>query len=503
MRLTDACPTKLIHAEYELLDPSSCHTLGHGASGTVQLAFHRRTGRPVAVKTIAKHDALGLFSKNRFRDGARKRIPRLEEVDVLSLLRGAPNVIQLLDVYETNTEVQLVLEYCEGGDLFDCIKRRRQRRLSDPLEGFSGYFLECEVSRVAKTLLEVLDTLHQRHIVHRDVKPENILLVKPDENDCSLDVKLTDFGLSRILREEVSPSAPESDSSSDQESERKHRRSRAYSRVGSDHYTAPEVHSGLGYDTPVDIYSLGVTLYVMLCGAPPSASQFTHSLYNMEGSARLSSVTSEGSSSFSDSDESAPSRPMTKTDLFPPELNISPTAQDFICQLIHPDPARRITASNALKHEWITQYDNNDSMDDLKVREEAFNSPNSKTGRSRALSVEQAEAMFKMPIQGSLYEIAPPVFPPTNSPKLSPVPTPPPVSVTLASVCNKLVPFLDEQRHHKHRRHKSSSKKHSRHEDKDSLVSSMPTPPKKVRMERSSSENSPDSCNRIRIAGHS
>eukprot|EP00804_Cyclotella_cryptica_P007057 CCRYP_014492-RA/>CCRYP_014492-RA protein AED:0.48 eAED:0.42 QI:0/-1/0/1/-1/1/1/0/588 len=522
VRLTDASPAKLIHSEYELLDPSSCHTLGHGASSTVRLAYHRRTGRAVAVKTIAKHDALGLFSKNRWRDGGgastRKRIPRLEEVDVLTALRGCPDVIQLLDVYESNTEVQLVLEYCEGGDLFDCIKSRRQRRLLGSA-GFHGDFLECEASRVAKTLLGVLENLHFRHIVHRDVKPENILLVKPDEEVSLLDVKLTDFGLAKILRhdseEESSSDAPESNVSSDQESpnERK-QRSRAYSRVGSDYYTAPEVHSGLGYDTPVDIYSLGVTIYVMLCGVPPSTSQFTQSLYKMQDeNATPSGSTSDGESSSSDSEESAPCTPTSKADLFPSELNVSPLAQDFVCNLIHPDPARRITASNALKHKWITQYaiDSGDARTMVHDDVSAALST-SKTGRSRTLSVEEAEALLRLPIQGSLYEIAPPVIPPTNSPKASSVPTPPPVSVTLASVCSKLVPLVDEQRHHKHRRLKSSSKKHSRGaEDKASFVSSLSTPPKKVCMEQQPASSNThksvggnaSSCNRFRIAGHS
>lgn len=164
VRLTDASPTQSIHTKYELLDPSLCRTLGHGASSTVRLAYRRSDGRPVAVKTIAKHDALGLWSKtNRWRIGARgsmssprdaaqmqqtRRPPRLDEVDVLTSLEGiCPNVVQMLDVYETHHEVQLVLEYCEGGDLFDCIKRRKQFEMqpdgsSEPL--IHGSFTESE-----------------------------------------------------------------------------------------------------------------------------------------------------------------------------------------------------------------------------------------------------------------------------------------------------------------------------------------------------------------------
>jgi len=252
----------------------------------------------------------------------------------------------------------------------------------------------------------------------------------------------------------------------------------------------------------------------MLCGVPPSTSQFTHSLYKMQDeNITPSGSTSEGESSSSDSEQSAPCTPTSKVGLFPPEFNVSPLAQDFVCKLIHPDPVRRITASNALKHKWITQYAVGSGDTKPRVQYDAsVVVPNSKSGRSRTLSIEEAETLLKLPIQGSLYEIAPPVFPPTNSPKMSSVPTPPPVSETLASVCSKLVPFLDEQRHHTHRRHKSSSKKHSRGaEDKASLVSSLSTPPKKVCIEHQpASSNSQksiggnsSSCNRLRIVGHS
>lgn len=504
VRLTDACPTKLIHSEYELLDPSCCHTLGHGASSTVQLAYHRRTGKPVAVKTIAKHDALGLCSKNRYRDGSRK-VPRLEEVDVLSLMRGCDNVIELLDVYETNTEVQLVLEYCEGGDLFDCIKRRRHRRLLDPsLMEYPGNFREGEVARVAKTLLGVLKTMHENHCIHRDVKPENILLVKPDEDGSLLDVKLTDFGLAKILHQETDDAcftdASESNASSDNDRTLRKQRSRAYSRVGSDFYTAPEVNIGLGYDTPVDIYSLGVTLYVMLCGTPPSLSQLINDpIDKIEDQARSSCITTEDS--CSDSEESNPSTPTAMADLFPTELNISPLAQDFVCKLINPNNEQRVTALDALQHEWITQFEGDDVASGA--------SPFSKT---RSMSVSEAKAFLKLPIQGSLHEIAPLVLPPSNSPKLTPTPTPPPVSVTLANVCTKLVPFLDGQRHHNknHRRYKSSPRKHSRSLDKARIVTSTATPPKKIRMEQQPSSSissdkitrDPGTCGRIRIIGH-
>lgn len=511
VRLTDACPTQLIHTKYELLDPSRCRTLGHGASSTVRLAYRRSDGQPVAIKTIAKHDALGLWSKtNRWRLGARrsmssprdaagemrqlvKRTPRLDEVDVLTSLKDCcPNVVQLLDVYETNQEVQLVLEYCEGGDLFDCIKHRKQIEMErgggtlspeEPL--IHGSFTEQETATVAKTLLKVLDTLHSRHIVHRDIKPENILLV--EEDDCMDQlgtVKLTDFGLARLLHDDKSEDAASkasSDDSTELDSSLK-QRSRAYSRVGSDYYAAPEVHMGLGYDTPVDIYSLGVTLYVMLCGTPPSSTSF----FKTED-ADLSDEDSTCMASVSD--ESSESSQCSGSELFPSDLKISSLAIDLISKMIHPDPDKRIVASEALKHQWVLNnsiQEETHKMTHIASKMSLCASSSSESlSRKRTLSFAQTESILRI-------GPALPVVPPSNSPTLklselglvshtppnvcnSPAsPNPEDISLTLADVCNKLAPLVDEhqlrkQRKHRHRSHSHgdkacflSSRKHSR-----------------------------------------
>ena len=481
----------MIHNKYELLDPSRCRTLGHGASSTVRLAYRRSDGQPVAVKTIAKHDALGLWSKtNRWRLGARgsmssprdaagelkqqmkRRTPRLDEVDVLTSLKGiCPDVVQLLDVYETHQEVQLVLEYCDGGDLFDCIKRRKQLEVepqpdsSEPL--IHGSFTELETAKVAMAMLDVLNVLHSKHIVHRDIKPENILLV--DEDDCVGqlgEVKLTDFGLARLLHDDKETSDSEDELSVTRQ------RSRAYSCVGSDYYAAPEVHLGLGYDTPVDIYSLGVTLYVMLCGTPPT---HTPSFFKSEDD-DLSDEESSCMASISEESHSSQG-----SELFPPELNIPTQARDLITKMIHHDPDKRITASEALTHEWIAKQMDVESKP-LCLSKLSL-SPSNENFRPRTLSFAETESFLRI---GPVL----PVVPPSNSPTLkirdlgqfmcSPedVPTTPAsptpnheaiVSVTLADVCNKLAPLVDEQRLHKQRkrRHRSYS-----HADKIAFLSS-------------------------------
>ena len=509
VRLTDADPSQHILSKYDLLDPSLCRTLGHGASSTVQLAYRRSDNLPVAVKTIAKHAALRLWSKtNRWQTGARRsmssprdgadellqqrdrRRPRLDEVDVLMGISGiCPDVVQLLDVYETNQEVHLVLEYCHGGDLFDCIKRRRQTQIEKGLI-LQGIFSEAETASVAKTLLSVLDVLHQKHLVHRDIKPENILLVNEDDDSSQLHVKLTDFGLARILDGEDD----EFDTTTEDPAVR---RSRAYSRVGSDYYAAPEVYMGLGYDTPVDIYSLGVTLYVMLVGCPPSTSTFS---FDTD-----SDFSDEDSSATSDSEQSAPSSQLpSRTKLFPPEMNISPSAQELITSMIHPDATKRISASAALKHEWILNH--SASQEDVEMATMDMSSKLSislpTTNRS-ALTTTETEAFLRLPFQ---------VFPPSNSPTAKDS-ADSAVTLTLTDVCSKLVPIAN--RHGQQKKKRSRHRSHSRSEiqipsPKTRNISDLSgeelakvitaTPTKKVRVESRKSSPSSLYASPLRVA---
>lgn len=431
------------------------------------------------------------------RDGAdellqqqvRQRSPRLEEVDVLMELRGiCPDVVQLLDVYETNEEVQVVLEYCHGGDLFDCIKRRRQKQLEKGL-ALQGIFSEAETASVAKTLLTVLDVLHQRHIVHRDIKPENILLVSADYRNCQLQVKLTDFGLARLLNAKEDGHQPTTENPA-------LRRSRAYSRVGSDYYAAPEVYMGVGYDTPVDIYSLGITLYVMLVGAPPSTSSF-----NFDADSDLSD---EDYSVGSDSEESSPSSQSSINKLFPPEMNISQSAQELISSMIDHDVAKRITASAALKHEWILRHSAGPGGDIEMGTTDVLSK------LSISLSTNS-----RLPLQGSsLYEITPPLIP-SNSPTAK-YSADSEVTLTLNDVCSKLAPIANGQGYQKKKRNRlrslshgelkfPPSKKHTRNiselsGDELSKLNITTTPTKKVRAESSKSKTSSLFISHLQVA---
>jgi serine/threonine protein kinase len=314
VRLTDSDPSKHLEAEYDL-HSLGCGVLGHGAFSTVRLAIRRLDGVKVAVKSIAKHDALR----------SRRLRPRgerdLEEWEMLKRLQDHPYVITLLDVFETDEEIQLVTEYCPGGELFDAIQKKRNRTQSMR----RGQYTEAQAACITTQILRALEDLHAADVVHRDVKPENILLA--DNDDSAIHVKLCDFGLARSLFRK--PSSDSLSSSDGEASPLTPGRSRAYSSVGSNYYVAPEICYGAAYDTAVDIYSLGVTVYIVLCGFPPVFS-------GSEADARV---------------------------MFPNAYwkDISDDAKDLVRRMLNPDPTARISATEALQDKWIISWNTDSS----------------------------------------------------------------------------------------------------------------------------------------------
>ncbi|XP_034281521.1 SNF-related serine/threonine-protein kinase-like [Pantherophis guttatus] len=193
--------------------------LGRGHFAEVRLARHVFTGERVAVKVI---------EKGRLGGAAAARLRR--EVGCMKLVQH-PNVVRLYQVLETPARLYLVLELGDGGDLFDLLTRR------------PGGLDEARAKGYFAQVVHAISYCHRLHVVHRDLKPENVLFFQQQGV-----VKLTDFGFSSCFQ----PGTMLATS------------------CGSLAYSAPEILLGEEYDAPaVDIWSLGVILYMLVCGHPP------------------------------------------------------------------------------------------------------------------------------------------------------------------------------------------------------------------------------------------
>ena len=200
------------------------------SQGRVRIARNVKTSQLAAVKIVNKND----FLKSRV---SLKSMPAHSEQVLLSLEREIvvmkliehPNIIQLYDVWETSAELYLVLEYVEGGELFEYLCEKGRLSTNEAL----GYFQQ---------IITAVDYCHRFNIAHRDLKPENLLL---DEN---MNIKVADFGMAAWQQTD----------------------SLLQTACGSPHYAAPELIRGEAYKgSAADIWSCGVILYALLAGRLP------------------------------------------------------------------------------------------------------------------------------------------------------------------------------------------------------------------------------------------
>ncbi|TMW63798.1 hypothetical protein Poli38472_002739 [Pythium oligandrum] len=191
--------------------------LGEGSYSSVKQVTHRKRGGQFACKIV---DKTALSNIDRIALG--------HEVRVLSTVRHN-NVMRLYEVIEDDSKCYLIMELAEHGDLFDKIVKQ-------------GRFTIPEAQRVVAALVEALAYCHSNSVIHRDVKPENVLL-STDHG-----VKLCDFGFAKQLSHPLEQSTDS---------------------CGTPGYAAPEILDGKAYGLEVDVFSLGVVMYIMLCGYPP------------------------------------------------------------------------------------------------------------------------------------------------------------------------------------------------------------------------------------------
>merc|ERR1711881_476800 len=253
--------------------------IGQGQYAIVHRAEHKETGKTVAVKLIDKGDT-GMTVTDK-------------EVAVMLRIKDE-NCVQLYEVYETESEVQMVLELLEGADLFDRIIQKQK-------------YPENEAKVLMARICRGVKHLHDKNIMHRDLKPENILLASPDDDTAC---KVADFGLSRLFPE----GGP--------------REQKTGTLCGTPGYVAPEVLNRVPYSYGVDVWSLGVIAYITLCGFPPFPLDM-----------QADSVKKVKTADFS----------------FPSPYwdGYSEECKDFIKKMICVDVDERATLDRVLAHPWL------------------------------------------------------------------------------------------------------------------------------------------------------
>ncbi|KAM3158958.1 Calcium/calmodulin-dependent protein kinase type<br_1 [Botrytis cinerea] len=274
--------------------------LGSGHYATVYLCVEKATGQRFAVKVFTRNPGLG----------EKQRIEGLQQEIAILMGVSHPNILCLKDTFDEPGGTYLVLELAAEGELFNWIVKK-------------GKLTEQETRKVFVQLFEGLKYLHERGIVHRDIKPENILMTDED-----LHVKLADFGLSKIIGEA----------------------SFTTTLCGTPSYVAPEILQDSHhrkYTRAVDIWSLGVVLYICLCGFPP----FSDELYSRDNPYDLKAQIKLGRFDY----------PSPYWD------SIGDPALDLIDHMLTVDPEQRYTVDECLAHSWMTQKTLNvhDSTDGL------------------------------------------------------------------------------------------------------------------------------------------
>ncbi|CAD8063279.1 unnamed protein product [Paramecium primaurelia] len=252
--------------------------LGEGSYAIVRKAIRKSDNIEVAVKII---DKASLESDD--------HLAIQSEVEIMSQI-DHPNIVKVLEVFDDKQKLYIVLELMTGGELFDRIVEKE-------------LYNEKEAADVIRPVVDAIRYCHSMGVVHRDLKPENILYTTPDPDAT---VKISDFGVAKVISDELMLTA-----------------------CGTPGYVAPEILTGVGYDMAVDYWSIGVILYVLLCGYPPFYEESNEKLFEQIKSGKID---------FSGEQWE----------------KISKEAKDLVEKLLKVDPKQRYKADQICKHPWIT-----------------------------------------------------------------------------------------------------------------------------------------------------
>lgn len=264
-----------VKASYEFGSDS----LGEGGFGKVCVVTHKPSRTKFACKVVSKAKLADMKALNAFKI----------ETEIHLHLSGNPNVVKILDSFEDDKNIYLIMELCEGGTLLDRLLK-------------NGRFTEKDAARFARTILDFVNYAQRMGIVHRDIKLENFLLTSKGSDAV---LKATDFGLSCFL--------PVKETRSDI--------------VGTLHYTAPEVFLG-SYAYPADIWSCGIVVYAMLSELLPFVHDDPHVLVKYILKAPIEME--EG-----------------------PWLAVSDPAKNFVKSMLERNPFKRATCEALLRHPWL------------------------------------------------------------------------------------------------------------------------------------------------------
>ncbi|KAL7682015.1 putative protein kinase [Plasmopara halstedii] len=251
----------------------------------------------IVRRTDGLHLACKIIDKNKLAPHARRRkkvFAQLRlEVDVLRRI-DHPHIAKLEESFEDSNYLVLIMELMEGGELFDAIVEK-------------GRFSECDTIHVARSVLSAIQHMHERGVMHRDLKPENMLLHSRHSATSAIDVKIIDFGFAGIIEQGATST----------------------SFLGTEGYLAPEILLRQAYGTSVDMWSFGVLTYLLLCGRLPfAASTKLRPNQTIQAFYKLT---------------------------FPKKYwhGVSPVAIDFLERVMVINPSTRLTAMEALNHDWL------------------------------------------------------------------------------------------------------------------------------------------------------